>query len=149
MIGAPGPNSVLYHIQWALPKNMEAFDLDHYKLIVGNLTVNIDAKENELIILLTTDKEMPNKIIANIIAIDRCGRKSDSNSMPLPILTPTDGLENNRGTSTSTTRCICTKEIVSSIIATLLVTLIAVVVSMIIIWKIHNKKMVSVQEFLI
>ena len=130
MIGAPGPDtnsSALFHIQWELPKNMEAFDLGHYELIVGNLTVNIDAKENELIISLTIKKEMPSKIIANIKAIDRCGKKSNSNSMPLPILSPIDGLENNPSTSTSTTSCICTKEIVSSIIATLLVTLVAVV----------------------
>ena len=49
--------------------------------------MNIDAKENESIILLTVKKE----INASITAVDKCGKKSDSNSMALPILPSESG----------------------------------------------------------
>lgn len=105
--------------------------------------MNIDAKENELITLLTVKKE----INASIMAIDKCGKKSDSNSMILPIPPPTDCLNSESGTGTSTTSCTCSScntKIVSSIIATLLVTLVAAVVSMVIIWRIYKSPKVSV-----
>ena len=100
--------------------------------------MNIDAKENESIILLTMKKE----INASIMAVDKCGKKSDSNSMALPIL-PSESESGN-----DIMQChecsSCNTKIIFSIIATLPVTVVVAVVSMIIIWKTYKSPKVSV-----
>ena len=116
-------DSTLYHIEWLPPRNVRALDLDHYELIVGNYTMNIDAKENAVIISLTVTKE-PLKLVTNIVAVDRCGRKSIGSSEVIN----TTSLFNMLGDLGDS--CSCNKEIAitSSIIALLLVTLMMVVI---------------------
>ena len=103
--------------------------------------MNIDAKENESIILLTMKKE----INASIMAVDKCGKRSDSNSMALPIL-PSES-ESGNDIMQYHECSSCNTKVFSSIIATLLVTLVVVtvaVVSMLIIWKTYKSPKVSV-----
>lgn len=98
--------------------------------------MNIDAKENESIVILTVKKE----INASIMAVDKCGKKSDSNSMALPILHSESGNDIMQYAECSS----CNTKIISSIIATFLVTLVVVaVVSMLIIWKTYKSPKVS------
>ena len=115
--------SVLYHIQWAQPSNVEAFDLDHYELIVGNHTMNIDAKENAVIFPLIMKKEII--MVAYIMAVDRCGKKSNRGSRTIygSALSIANGLD-----STSVISCTCVIEVVTSVIVTLIATLMAVAV---------------------
>ena len=89
--------------------------------------MNIDAKENEVIISIKKET-MP--IVVNIIAVDRCGTKSAIRSKPIPILSIPGGLGNSSGTSA--TSCTCTKELASSITVTLFFSLMAVVISVLI-----------------
>ena len=123
---------------------MEAFDLDHYELIVGNHTMNIDAKENVIIIPLFTEKEA---VVANIMAVDRCGKKSINSSKAFSGLLKSSGLCN----TTRSIVCTCVKEVVA---ITLPVSVVAVslgiIISAVVTWrvcfrqpKVHSKKSTS------
>ena len=68
-------------IQWTEPANNDSFDLDHYQLSVGSDIMNIDAKENTVIISVPTVAN----ISLGIIAVDRCGVKSASSNITLPV----------------------------------------------------------------
>ena len=63
-------------IQWTEPANRDSFDLDHYQLTVGSDIMNIDAKENTVIISI----QMGANITLGITAVDRCGMMSASNN---------------------------------------------------------------------
>ena len=123
---------------------MEAFDLDHYELIVGNHTMNIDAKENVVIILLFIEKEA---VVANIMAVDRCGKKSINSSKAFSGLLKPSGLCN----TTRSIVCTCVKEVVA---ITLPVSVVAaslgIIISAVVTWrvcfrqpKVHSKKSTS------
>lgn len=117
----------MYHIQWAKPNNTEAFDLDHYELRVGNHTTNIDAKENAVIVSLIMKKEIV--MVANIVAVDRCGKKSNSSSKDIP----SSGLPKPGGLGNTTGTIICKMSCANEIIiVTLPVTVMAVIIGIII-----------------
>ena len=121
-------NSVFYRIQWIQPNNVETFDLDHYELIVGNHTMNIDAKETAVIVSLIMKKEA--NVFAYIMAVDRCGKKSNPSSKAISGLTESRGLN---GTSNINCTCTCVKEVVVSFIVTLIVTVTIVIISVLLI----------------
>ena len=100
--------------------------------------MNIDAKENEVIISI---KKETTPIVVNIMAVDRCGTKSARSSKVVPFLRMGSGLENSP--STSTASYTCAVEVISSIVVTLLVALMVVVISVLITWKISVRRQSS------
>ena len=66
-------NSIQYKVQWTQPGNIDSFDLDHYELAVGDDVMNVDAKENSLIVSINTS--IPSTELT-LIAVDRCGMNS-------------------------------------------------------------------------
>ena len=109
---------------------MEAFDLDHYELTVVshvmNHTMNVDAKENDVVVSLTMKQETATVVVAHIRAVDRCGKESNhvsSNSVPGPA--NPGGL--NR-TNVTSCKCTCVKEIVLSVIVPLIAAVPIIVV---------------------
>lgn len=131
-------NSVQYLIRWLPPSNINKFDLNHYELTIGNETIR--AKENSVIL------SIKNKPFVSINAVDRCGNKSISIKIPIPLLSipaiRTGGLSTN---TTSTNTC-CRKNVeltVSVVMSSLgLITLVAVIIIiiMLIIFKYSQKR---------
>ena len=76
-------------ICWTEPANKDSFDLDHYQLSVGNDKMNIDAKENEVIISV----KMGANITLGITAFDRCGKMSANASNNTIPFNPSDFVE--------------------------------------------------------
>lgn len=117
-------NSVQYLIRWLPPSNINKFDLNHYELTVGNETIR--AKENSVIL------SIKNKPFVSINAVDRCGNKSISSKIPIPLLSipgiRTGGLSTNR-TSTNTCSGKDVELPVSFVVLSLsLITLVAVII---------------------
>ena len=76
-------------IHWTEPANKDSFDLDHYQLSVGNKKVNIDAKENTVIISV----QMGANVTLDITAFDRCGKMSANASNNTILFNPNDFVE--------------------------------------------------------
>ena len=143
LLGIQSPetnNSLLYHVQWAKPNNVEAFDLDHYELIVGSHTMNhtmrVDAKENDVIVSLTMKQETA-AVVASIKAVDGCGEESNLvSSQPISGTTNSGGLNS---TSITSCNCACIKKIVPSVIVTSIVTATIVISSILVLILLRQK----------
>ena len=81
-------DTVFHCVEWTAPSNSENFDLDYYKLRVGNNTIDVARSRNSSIVAINCSLS---GVDVSIVAVSRCGQRSTSSnviSVQLIISTP-------------------------------------------------------------
>ena len=80
-----------YHIQWMPPNNTDRFDLDYYKLLLGNRSLTVHSEQDDEIFFIQAGVAKS----VMIAAVDQCNQQSEYaglvfSSMADPCMTNTN-----------------------------------------------------------